>query len=286
MVWTITYVWLTLNSETSWLSKNYLTVHYFVLASLISRSLQRSSFIPCLCQTSHIFMKVRVEDAGVILWILTCCVWHFDCLTWMRSGQSLFRSGTLRIFWLADIINDCVSSRAGIARSSRLFTTYMGKLVHDSIQRTQNSGLVNFLRKTRLPFAQISQFHLPKKRLGKPETDRFKWVWKMEHKFSFGTFRPRKQDLTLVYHLQKVSGKTGWKVNGRLVFPDGIFQTKTRIPFLQSHLWYQFQAFEVVSGKWNLFVQMVNAIPGRNLPVLKFAYTICLNRGPVCPCNW
>lgn len=74
-------------------------------------------------------MKVRVEDAAVILWIPTCCVWHFDCLTWMRSGQSLFRSGTLRIFWPADIINDCVFSRAGIARRSRLFTIYMGKLV-------------------------------------------------------------------------------------------------------------------------------------------------------------
>lgn len=98
MVRTLPLFRLTLNSETSWTSKNYLTVHYFVLASLISRSLQRSSFIPCLCQTSYIFVKVRVEDAGVILWILTCCVWHFDCLTWMRSGQSLFRSGTLRIY--------------------------------------------------------------------------------------------------------------------------------------------------------------------------------------------
>ena len=28
------------------------------------------------------------------------------------------------------------------------------------------------------------------------------------------------------------------------------------------------------SGKWNRFVQMVNAISGRNLPVLKFAYQL------------
>ena len=162
MVWTLRLVWLTLNSETSWTGKNYLIVRYFVIASLISRSLQRSSFIPCLCQTLYIFVKIRVEDAGVILWILTCCVWHFDCLTWTKSGQSSSRSGKLRISWPADAINDCVSSRAGIARSSRLFTIYMGKLVLDSSEWTQNSGMVNFLRKTRLPFAQICQFHLPK----------------------------------------------------------------------------------------------------------------------------
>ena len=76
--------------------------------------------------------------------------------------------------YLADI--PALFSRAGIARRSRLFTIYMGKLVHDSSEWTQNSGLVNFLRKRRLPFAQISQFHLPTIRLGKPETDRFKWV--------------------------------------------------------------------------------------------------------------
>ena len=32
-----------------------------------------------------------------------------------------------------------------------------------------------------------------------------------------------------------------WK--GSPVFPDGIFQTEIRVPFLQSHLRYQFQAF-------------------------------------------
>ena len=35
-----------------------------------------------------------------------------------------------------------------------------------------------------------------------------------------------------------------WK--GSPVFPDGIFQTEIRVPFLQSHLWYQFQAFAAV----------------------------------------
>ena len=61
-----------------------------------------------------------------------------------------------------------------------------------------------------------------------------------------------------------------WK--GSPVFPDGIFQTEIRVPILQSHIWYQFQAFAVVFGKQNVFVQMVNAMPGRNWPVLNFAY--------------
>ena len=95
----------------------------------------------------------------------------------------------------------------------------------------------------------------------------------------------------VIYHLQTVSGKSGQKVNGTRLFgsfqwklsgsngtsekvvpffPDGMFQTEIRVPFLQSHLWYQFQA--LFFGKWNWFVQMVNAIPVRNLPVLNFAY--------------
>ena len=38
-------------------------------------------------------------------------------------------------------------------------------------------------------------------------------------------------------------------------------------------------------GKWNWFVQMVNAIPGQHLPVL-ILRTICPNRvPPVCPCK-
>ena len=97
----------------------------------------------------------------------------------------------------------------------------------------------------------------------------------------------------VVYHLPKFSRKSGWKVNGIrlfgsfyrkisgsnktsekvvLFFPDGIFQTEIRVPYLQSHLWNRVQAFAVVFGKWNWFVQMVNAMPGRNLPGLNFAY--------------
>ena len=35
-----------------------------------------------------------------------------------------------------------------------------------------------------------------------------------------------------------------WK--GSPVFPNGIFQTEIRVPFLQSHLWYRVLAFAVV----------------------------------------
>ena len=35
-----------------------------------------------------------------------------------------------------------------------------------------------------------------------------------------------------------------WK--GSPVFPDGMFQKEIRVPFLQSYLWYQFQAFAAV----------------------------------------
>ena len=41
-----------------------------------------------------------------------------------------------------------------------------------------------------------------------------------------------------------------WK--GRLVFADGMLQTEIRLPFLQSHLWYKFQAFAAVFRKMEL----------------------------------
>ena len=71
----------------------------------------------------------------------------------------------------------------------------------------------------------------------------------------------------VVYHLQTVSGKYGWKVNGTRLFgsfqrklsgsngtsekvvpffPNGMFQPEIRVPFVQSHLWYQIQAFAAV----------------------------------------
>ena len=41
-----------------------------------------------------------------------------------------------------------------------------------------------------------------------------------------------------------------WK--GSLVFADGMLQTEIRVPFLQSHLWYKFQAFAAVFRKMEL----------------------------------
>ena len=68
-----------------------------------------------------------------------------------------------------------------------------------------------------------------------------------------------------VYHLQNVFGKCGWKVNGTCPF-GSMIQTEIRVPFLESRLQYQFQAFAAD------FWQMANAIPGRNLPALNSAY--------------
>ena len=59
-----------------------------------------------------------------------------------------------------------------------------------------------------------------------------------------------------------------WK--GSPVFPDGIFQTEIHFLFLiQSHLRYHLCVSDNPP-----FVQMVHAIPGRNLPFLNFAYLL------------
>ena len=70
----------------------------------------------------------------------------------------------------------------------------------------------------------------------------------------------------VAYHLQKVSGKSDWKVNRTRLFgsfrrkisgsngtPEKVvlfFRTESfteiLVPFLESHLWYQFQAFGAV----------------------------------------
>ena len=97
----------------------------------------------------------------------------------------------------------------------------------------------------------------------------------------------------VVYHLPKFSGKSGWKVNGTWLF--WAFQRKisgsngtsekvvlffrTECPIGNSYSISSKPSLTLGSdirgrfiGKWNLFVQMVNAIPGRDLPVLNFAY--------------
>ena len=98
----------------------------------------------------------------------------------------------------------------------------------------------------------------------------------------------------VVYHLQKFFGKSGWNWSkwnttfwvrfptensreqrniwkGSPIFPDGIFQTEIRVPFLQSHLFFDTSFRPSFFGKLNWFVPMLNAIPGRNLLVLNFA---------------
>ena len=96
----------------------------------------------------------------------------------------------------------------------------------------------------------------------------------------------------VVYHLQKFSGKPGWKVNRTRLFGSsqrkisGRNGTSEKV-VLFSRMEYSkrkfvFHFFKAIfdtsfrpsrpfSGKWNWFVHMVNAIPGRNLPVLNFA---------------
>ena len=78
-----------------------------------------------------------------------------------------------------------------------------------------------------------------------------------------------------------------WK--GSPVFLDGMFQSEIRVPFFQSPHWYQFRIrhSRPFFVKWNWFVQMENAIPGRILPIFNFGYHLpkplpmwCVNRKP------
>ena len=98
-----------------------------------------------------------------------------------------------------------------------------------------------------------------------------------------------------MYHLPNVSGKSGWKVTEiRLFglfsrkFPETTKGLKRWSCFLRteySNRKFVFHLFKAIFdtdfrpsrsffGKWNWFIQMVNAIPGRNLPVLNFTYLL------------
>lgn len=106
--------------------------------------------------------------------------------------------------------------------------------------------------------------------------------------------------ITVVYHLQKVSRKirleTKWNTAFRVVpsenfrerrniwkggpvsFLDGIFPTEIRVPFLQSRLWYQFQAFAVFA---------VIELIGRKFTSPEFCLPFTQTMDPlVCPCKW
>ena len=100
--------------------------------------------------------------------------------------------------------------------------------------------------------------------------------------------------IMVIYHLEKRSRKillkSKWKTTfwvlvpaenfreqrniwkGSPVFSDGILQTEIRVPFLQTIFDTSFRPSRSFSNKWNWLVQMVNAISGRNIPVLNFAY--------------
>ena len=61
-----------------------------------------------------------------------------------------------------------------------------------------------------------------------------------------------------------------WK--GIPVFPNGMFQTEICVPFLQSHLRYQFWASAVVFRYMELICTNGKRVSGTNLLVLIFAY--------------
>jgi len=94
---------------------------------------------------------------------------------------------------------------------------------------------------------------------------------------------------SVVYYSQKIRKESKWNTTcwvvpakesqelrniwkGSPIFPGGIFQTQIRVLFLQNRFWYQvhtsFRPAPSFFGKWNWFLQMVNAILGRNLLVL------------------
>ena len=97
----------------------------------------------------------------------------------------------------------------------------------------------------------------------------------------------------VVYHLQEFSGKSGSKVNGTRLFGSSqrkisgsngtsekvvlFFRTKYSkrkfvFHFLKAIFDTSLRPSRPFSVKWNWSVQMVNAIPELNLPVLNFAY--------------
>ena len=109
----------------------------------------------------------------------------------------------------------------------------------------------------------------------------------------------------IVYHLQNVSGKS--KVNATRLF--GSFQrriygsngTSKKVVLLfrteyskRKFVFYFSKAICDTSftpsrpffGKWNSFVQMVNAIPGRSLPLLKFNQVKYLEVSVCQPGSW
>ena len=107
----------------------------------------------------------------------------------------------------------------------------------------------------------------------------------------------------VVYQLQLVSGKSGWKVNGKrffgssygkfpgatehlkrlscffFFFSAGIFQMEIRVPCSQSHLWHQFHAFAAVFRQMKLICTNGKRDSGTKLTTDELL-TICPHREP------
>ena len=123
-------------------------------------------------------------------------------------------------------------------------------------------------------------------------------IWKRWNLYSTKTPAACSESMYMqvLYHLQKVSGKSGWKVNGIRLFgllrgqrnilkgspvlPDGMFQTEIRVPFLQSRLWYQFQAFAAVFWQIELIWANGKRDSGKKFitPELRLPFTLTVNR--------
>ena len=108
----------------------------------------------------------------------------------------------------------------------------------------------------------------------------------------------------VVHHFQNFSGKSGWKVNKAQLFGSfrwkisGSNETSEKVVLFSgrnvpngnscsisskpSLISTSFSLLRQFFGNCNWLVHMVNAISGRNLPVLNFAYplVICLNHEP------
>ena len=78
---------------------------------------------------------------------------------------------------------------------------------------------------------------------------------------------------------RKISGSNGTSEKVVLFFRTEYSKRKFVFDFFKAIFDTSFRPSRSFFGKWNWFVQMVNAIPGRNLLVLNFEYH-CPNRGP------
>ena len=105
-------------------------------------------------------------------------------------------------------------------------------------------------------------------------------------------------EIMVVYHLQKDSGKIQLESNlmaGTWLFGEqqtseqvvlflrtGYSKQKFVFHFFNAIFDTSFRTSRPFSGKWNWFVQMANAILGRNLPVMNFVSRLCAPASVIC----